>query len=494
MVDLNEQPASALAQPEQSPPALGRHARVLALVVIVLVAAGLRLRGLGATSLWYDEVITMRVARASGHADLIARLGQLDGTRAPLHPLVLQAWLRAFGSSDLAGRSFSVLCGLLTIAVIYALGRATFGEATALWAAWLAAVCPPLVYYSQEARMYAWLVLLTCLSWLVFLSFRRQAKPAQCLAYGLLLVSLAYSHPLGLFMVAAAGLAYLLVRPSLELSLGWWLAIQFAVVLTVAPWLGPYMDHGTDYPMPRYPIRYLLAVPIEYVGGNAIVLFACTSVIAFGLFAGERNRTGRRFATDHVPENLILLTWTAAPPISMYLYSYLFQPIFGPARYHLFVAPAYLILLAHGLAKLPSVIRWPAAAAGLVLSLRLIGADVYTPAVKADWRALGEWLDQEQSGRPAGDSLSPVTIVIHPSDPRFPRDQIEAARYYLSPRFRVVSDGEGPEPSAAVPATIYDAYCLSKSQSPAPGPNDHPFHGLLVKRRAKVENERQIKS
>ena len=130
--------------------------------IIVSVAACLRLWTLDSTSLWYDEIVTMRVARADGPGALVERLDQIDGTRAPLHPLILQVWLRVFGPSDLAGRSFSAFCGLGTVAVIFLLGRLAFDEITGRWAAWLAAVCPPLVYYSQEARMYAWLVLVTC--------------------------------------------------------------------------------------------------------------------------------------------------------------------------------------------------------------------------------------------------------------------------------------------------------------------------------------------
>ncbi len=76
--------------------------------------------------------------------------------------------------------------------------------------------------------MYAWLVLLTALSWLVLLSFRQTAGPTSCVAYGILLTSLAYSHPLGLFMIAAHGLAYFLVRRSLVLTFRSWLLIQLA--------------------------------------------------------------------------------------------------------------------------------------------------------------------------------------------------------------------------------------------------------------------------
>ena len=160
-----------LAQGGSYPP-WWRDPSVLSVAGILLVSAGLRLWEIDRTSLWYDEVVTMRVARSGSVPELLATLNQIDGTRAPLHPLLLQNWLRLFGPSGFAGRSASALCGVLTVGLVFLLGRQTFDATTGRWAAWLAAVCPPLVYYSQEARMYAWLVMLTCLSWLVFFSFR----------------------------------------------------------------------------------------------------------------------------------------------------------------------------------------------------------------------------------------------------------------------------------------------------------------------------------
>jgi mannosyltransferase len=448
-----------------------RDASTVYLAGILLVAAGMRLWDIDRTSLWYDEVVTMRVARAGSVPELLAVLSRIDGTRAPLHPLLLQIWLRLFGPSDIAGRSVSALCGILAVCLVYLLGRQAFDATTGRWAAWLAAVCPPLVYYSQEARMYAWLVLLTCLSWLVVFSFRKSAAPVLCVAYWLILSSLVYSHPLGLFMVAAHGIAYLLVRRALKLKPGWWLTIQIAVLLTIAPWLPRFLDHGTDYPMPRYSIRFLLAVPLEYVGGNGFALFGCLAIIAFGMVAKEGLK-------NKLPENVILLTWTAVPPTLMYLYSYFFQPIFGPPRYHLFIAPAYLILLAHGLSKLPVLLRWPAAAAGLLLSLSLLSAGVYDRALKSDWRGLARWLEQQ---RRVGGFGAPVTIIVHPSDPRFPRDQVEAARYYLAPQHVVVLAGEIAEPPEH--SATYDAYCISKPGDASSEGAAQVFSGLVVKER-----------
>jgi mannosyltransferase len=458
--------------------------QTLPLAIIVAVAAGLRLWGLDSTSLWYDEVVTMRVARTAGPAALVERLDQIDGTRAPLHPLVLQTWLRLFGSSDRAGRSFSALCGLGTVVLIYLLGRAAFDEKTGRWAAWLAAICPPLVYYSQEARMYAWLVLLSCVSWLVFLSFRSTARPARCLVYWLLLTSLVYSHPLGFFMVAAHCVAFLLVRTYLKLTLAWWLTLQVALILSILPWLSRFIDHGTDYPMPRHSLRFLAAVPIEYVGGNGIVLGICLAIIVFGM--GSRKSTGRwpPLGISCPVENLIFVSWATVPPILMYCYSYISQPIFGPPRYHLYISPAYLLLLAHGLARLPAAIRWPLAVGGFVLSISLL--QNYQQALKADWRGLAAWLEKQERDTGAGDRpRERPTIVVHPSDPRFPREQVEAARYYLSPEFRVIGAAEGSLDDHVDPSErIYEVICLSRPRSTEDlDPDEIDFYGLRVKRR-----------
>jgi 4-amino-4-deoxy-L-arabinose transferase-like glycosyltransferase len=462
-------------------PVWGDTRPALYLGIIIVVAAGLRFGNLESTSLWYDEVVTMRVARTGSPQALVERLDQIDGTRAPLHPLALQAWLRTFGPSDAAGRSLSALCGLGAVLVIDRIGRRAFDPATGRWAAWLAAVCPPLVYYSREARMYAWLVFMSCVSWLVFLSFRTTARPAQCVLYGLLLTGLAYSHPLGLFMVAAHGLSYILVRPYLRLAPRWWLAIQAAVVVSIIPWLGRYMDHGTDYPMPRQPIRFLVAVPIEYIGGNSVVLVIGVAIIVFGMLSIEPAKRWPRLALAQPAENLALITWVTAPPLLMYLYSYLWQPIFGPPRYHLFIAPAYLILLAHGLSRLPMRVRWPLVAGSLALSLSLLKN--YEQALKADWRGLAAWLKHEESQDRGGELPRPrATIVVYPSDPRFPREQLEAARYYLSPPFRVIpADEQSAATQADAGAPIYEVHCLSKpAMTGTTGPDEPKSYGMSV--------------
>jgi hypothetical protein len=252
------------------------------------------------------------------------------------------------------------------------------------------------------------------------------------------------------------------------------------VALAIAPWIPRYLDHGTDYPLPRYSLRFLLAVPIEYVGGNGVVLLVCLTIIGIGLISFEH----RRPVVSHVTENLILLSWMLLPPAAMFAYSRVGRPIFGPPRYHMFIAPAYLILLARGLCRLPVLPRVGLAAGAFVLSLSAIDANVYSQVVKADWRGLAGWLDEGGAAELAGPGQGPITVVVHPSDPRFPRDQVEAARYYLSPRYRVVLGESGSPGRAEIQAgqAVLEMDCLSAEQV-REGDNVPGFYGLVIRRR-----------
>ena len=253
-----------------------------ACAAIVLVATLLRLFQLGRLSFWYDEVVTMRLARAGSVRALFELLFQIDATRAPLHPLLLHFWTRFFGSSEASARSLSVLCGIATIVLIYEIGRVSFDAATGLWAAWLAALSPLLIVYAREARMYAWLVLVTCLCWRLLLALRRTDTPAKAVAYVTSLTALVYSHPLGLLMLGTLALAGLI-----EVRLFWHLE-----TLALRSPRGGHPDPALDRALPRSSSRvpqrrlsprFLLGTPIGFIGGNFIVLFGLAVLIAMGL-------------------------------------------------------------------------------------------------------------------------------------------------------------------------------------------------------------------
>jgi 4-amino-4-deoxy-L-arabinose transferase-like glycosyltransferase len=393
------------------------------------VLRGWRLDGL---SLWYDEVVSMRLARQPGPFALIELLHRIDATRAPLHPLWLQGWLGLFGNSDLAGRAFSAVCGILTVPMVFLIGRDTFGRRVGLWGAWLAAVCPVLVRYSQEVRMYAWLVLVTCVAWWLLL-LRRRGGWGWLWAYTASLTALAYSHPLGLLMNATLAVVSLAIWARRGRAYRCWWLSQAGWLLAVAPWVVHYVDHPPEMVVGRLPIRFLIGTPIESIGGDFRVLAAALGLIGLGAFhltwTGKPSRLRGRLAIT--PEWGALAAWWLVPPIALYTYSWVGHPIFGPARYTVFVAPAYLLLVARGLARLPVPAALLLAVGGGWFSASLIETQVYDPERKADWRAAASYLD---GTFPEGATV----VVATTADLR--NVEIEVARYYLPIRFPVVPE------------------------------------------------------
>jgi hypothetical protein len=468
-------------QKEDRAPAWPQHRGAVLLVGIMLVAAVLRLFDLGQSSLWYDEVVTMRLARTEGPAALFRLLGQIDATRAPLHPLLLQGWVALFGPFAYPARVFSVLCGILTTALVYWIGLRAYDATTGLWASWLCAVSPLLVYYSREVRMYALLVTLTCLSWGVVFAHGRAPRFWKLAVYVLSLVALAYCHPLGLFMIAALGLATLVCGRAFGISPRAWAIIHLAAVVAVLPWMSQYIGHEPETVSGPLPFRFLLGMPIGFIGGNFIALLVCSLLIAYGIFGvGERRNGriridqhgsqpiqddhawggGRDFRTgiangtrgqpawddresvlllhghiDRAASSISLLIWLVVPTLLLYLYSRVAYPVFGPARYTLFAGPAYLILVARGLAKLPGPLGIAAGAAGAALSGAMLLSDVYRPGLKADWRGVAAYLERH-------DPSSVIAVIA--ADPNR-NVEVETARYYLEPHHAAIPWRGRPE-------------------------------------------------
>lgn len=155
----------------------------LILIAVLLLGTALRFYRLDAQSFWNDEGNTAR---------LIERPIRLivEGAAGDIHPpgyyLLMAAWRVGVGHSEFALRAFSAFAGVLMIAVAAALGNLAGKRPVATGAAFLTAIHPLAVYYSQEARMYALLGLLSVLTLLTTARLARRllALPAARASFG----------------------------------------------------------------------------------------------------------------------------------------------------------------------------------------------------------------------------------------------------------------------------------------------------------------------
>ncbi len=220
------------------------------LIAALLAAFGLRIWLLGDANVWWDE----------GLAIWAVRLGwgpMTLWTAADVHPPIyfwlLHAWVQFAGESEFAARFISLICGMVTVAAAYPLGKVLFGRRVALLGTVLLAFSRFHIWWSQEMRMYILATLWGVLSLYAMVRWAQaegwletdgsQSRPAL---FGLLFVSATAAglYTLYLFvsimLIENAFFLFLLLRqatPRRLRALGRWAASQVAVVALFLPWL-----------------------------------------------------------------------------------------------------------------------------------------------------------------------------------------------------------------------------------------------------------------
>ena len=111
---------------------------VFILLLLMLAGAIIRFHNLTSTSLWLDELFSMNGADPSTTLREVYEYSK--GDQPPLFFFLLHAWLKVFGYTDLAGRSLTVLIGLMAIPTMFFLGREFKNTNIGLIAAFVTAI------------------------------------------------------------------------------------------------------------------------------------------------------------------------------------------------------------------------------------------------------------------------------------------------------------------------------------------------------------------
>jgi mannosyltransferase len=148
---------------------LGDLQQVVQLAALGIVVIGItwRFATLGVQSYWSDEAYTVDDIR-SPFMHMLHSVRAREST-PPLYFIAAWLWAKVFGTGEAGLRSLSAVLGSITVLVSYLLGNRLAGRTAGALAAALVAANPFLVWYSQEARSYALLVLLTATSLLLTL-------------------------------------------------------------------------------------------------------------------------------------------------------------------------------------------------------------------------------------------------------------------------------------------------------------------------------------
>ncbi len=314
------------------------------LILILILGLGLRLVKLD-QSFWLDEASQAQLSSLSPSQIWFNRPGDFQ---PPLFYFLAHYWLQ-LGRSEIWLRLLPISFGILNIAVVYFLARA-INPKLGLIAAFLLAINPFHVYYSQEFRMYSLLALLGTLSMFAF--YKKH--------WSLFLINalMLYTHYATVFLILSQ-LTYSLIfdRKLIKLTL---VNCVLSIVFYV-PWLPLFQRQlqsgaNIDTYLPGWrsiltlsPLKSLPLILFKFIAGriDLIPKYIYAVYIAFVLLvtaAGLALARGKR---------RLLYIWLFAPIIGSIILSF-FIPQTQPFRL-IFTLPALIILLAEATRRFPKI-------------------------------------------------------------------------------------------------------------------------------------------
>ncbi|MDH4138392.1 MAG: glycosyltransferase family 39 protein, partial [Anaerolineae bacterium] len=376
--------------------ALGKNTKgqiYILLLVIILLAFTLRVYRLGYQSLWDDEAKSVWVSSWSVTEILVE---QSQHEHPPLHYLVLHYWMPLAGESEFAVRFASLFFGLLSVPMIYKLGKALgtnresriTNHVFGLLAAFVAAIAPFWVYFSQETRMYTTTTFFSLSAVYLFVRLLRDHRKliggrrmglGFWLSYILTTLCSLYSHYFALFAVVVENLFLIAWWRRYRSLIKSWALAQIGVALLFLPWLA-FMAMGaisletsqperTAFIGPNAPAYGLIATWLEgWARRKSLLNVFRTCLVAFGLgesaqpnlelplaavflimlVVGTVFLARKRSTREAVPFLLLYLT---VPILLGYLTAF---PAERPywSKYFIVASPAYYLLVAAGLTAL----------------------------------------------------------------------------------------------------------------------------------------------
>jgi Predicted membrane protein len=197
------------------------------------VAAALRFPTLGLQSYRHDEAVTAGRVLVSSLPGTMHLVWTSEST-PPLYYVLAWLWSHPFGVHEFGLRSLSALFGTATVPVAYLAGRELVGRRTGVAVAAIVAVNPMLVWYSQDARAYALLVLCTTTALYFFLRARRSGAASDLCWWAVFSALALATHYFAFFPLAIEAVWLLLAARPLRRVL-WALAGVVLAGVALAP-------------------------------------------------------------------------------------------------------------------------------------------------------------------------------------------------------------------------------------------------------------------
>jgi len=345
-----------------------KQKRIILFLIFLLIVGGIsRFYNLGHIFLWEDEPLhQVRIAYQSLWFVLVHNYGTALST-------LLAHFLLPLGKIEFMVRLGSAICGVLTICVIYLLGRAMFTRQEGLIAAVFATVSPFLIRISQYGRGYSIFTLLSLLSLYFFYKGTKEKNSRAWIFYSLFMVLAIYNHLVALLIVPALALyvGILWLQECLRQKIGPPRKSRQGLLARFALWTFLVLLLVILLYLPNIDVRDFLmsslkrtVAPRENVSGSYFLInnilrnqiapqtpvFYVLTLFFLGVgFVGSLRK--------YIQEIVLCGSYVIIPWLVFILINPKTTNLFSADRYFVFVLPVVLLLVARGIVVFDAFLR-----------------------------------------------------------------------------------------------------------------------------------------
>jgi mannosyltransferase len=422
-----------------------------ALVALTLIGGLLRFGTLDLQSYWLDEAATVELVEL----DMSAMLHRIPDSESspPLYYVLAWLWTKLFGTGEVGLRSLSALVGTASIPVAYAAAAELCSRRVGLVVAALAAVNPVLIWYSQEARAYALLVLLGGLSLWSFARLLNRPGGAAAAAWAVSSALALATHYFAAFLVLPQAVWLAASASTRRRTLP-----ALACVVATAGVLVPLAIHQRSLDLATFITGDSLALRLARAAKSFLLGFESPLEVALtvvaGVVAAAAAIAGLRLARGREGRGLLEAAVLGGVAVAVPLVLALADVDYFDTRNLLAAWLPLMVVVGAGLAahRVGMAALAVLCAAGLA---SVVGVALEPSWQRDDWRGIAEAL---------GPTESPRALVVQPASGRRP------LAVYL-PGLRILPL-EGA-PVAAI-GSVYPVRREQGGQHPAPPPRGDP--------------------
>lgn len=191
-------------------PTPNKRQTILECLVLLVIAAVLRIWFVGKTDLGYDESFSLHISLQS-LPDIVRLLSK--GDNPPLWELMLHFWVKLFGISEVAIRSLSLIFSVLTVIPIYLLGEKHIHRLAGLAASLFYCFSTFSIYLAHDCRVYSLIGFATASSVFLFISCIHRPKAFKFILLTLVNLMLMYGHYLSVWIIVMEFIIALSIKP-----------------------------------------------------------------------------------------------------------------------------------------------------------------------------------------------------------------------------------------------------------------------------------------